>query len=103
MYSTTRSMDSTDEGLYESLPGDYEYLSDDEEINLESFSMEKKEVKSAASSRKCLEIYDNRLVEVERHVSSGYGMVRKNFKTESMQGGEYEGSFYGETRTSLNR
>ncbi|XP_066148152.1 disco-interacting protein 2 homolog A isoform X5 [Euwallacea fornicatus] len=72
MYSTTRSLDSTDEGLYESLPGDYEYLTDDEEINLESFSMEKKE-----ASKESLEIYDR--VEEHRHVSvtSGYGVVRK--------------------------
>lgn len=62
MYSTTRSLESTDEGLYESLPGDYEYLTDDEEINLESFSMERKEVN-----------------ETRHHVSvtSGYGVVRK--------------------------
>ncbi|XP_050312382.1 disco-interacting protein 2 [Anthonomus grandis grandis] len=61
MYSG--SLDSTDEGLYESLPGDYEYLltddEDEEEINLESFSMEKKDLKEA------------------KIVSSGYGMVRK--------------------------
>ncbi|KAH1004323.1 hypothetical protein HUJ04_004096 [Dendroctonus ponderosae] len=101
MYSTTRSLESTDEGLYESLPGDYEYLSDEEEINLESFSMEKKEVQPTASSRKRLEIYDNRLIEVERHVSSGYGMVRRHLKAEtSMQSGDY--AFYGE-KTSLNR
>lgn len=59
MYSTTRSMESTDEGLYESLPGDYEYLTDEEEINLESFSMEKKDV-----------------------TNNGYGVVRKYCKKE---------------------
>ncbi|XP_076262849.1 disco-interacting protein 2 isoform X4 [Rhynchophorus ferrugineus] len=64
IYSTTHSLDSTDEGLYESLPGDYEYLTDDEEINLESFSMEKQQV------------------EETKEVTSGYGVVRKFCKRE---------------------
>ncbi|CAG9761692.1 unnamed protein product [Ceutorhynchus assimilis] len=63
MYSTTRSMESTDEGLYESLPGDYEYLTDDEEINLESFSMEKK-------------------ADIN---TGGYGVVRKFYKNEHIR------------------
>lgn len=69
MYSTTRSLESTDEGLYESLPGDYEYLTDDEEINLESFSMERKEL------------------ETRHHVSvtSGYGVVRKFCNNQSIE------------------
>lgn len=65
MYSTTRSLESTDEGLYESLPGDYEYLTDDEEINLESFSMERKELDEVNETRHHIS------------VTSGYGVVRK--------------------------
>lgn len=62
LYATTRSMGSTDEGLYESLPGDYDYLTDEEEINLESFSMEREQV------------------EETREITSGYGVVRKYCK-----------------------
>ncbi|KAL1516834.1 hypothetical protein ABEB36_000681 [Hypothenemus hampei] len=89
MYSTTPgSMESTDEGLYESLPGDYEYLTDEEEINLESFSMEKKDTEVFVTNDVSMEFYCRD--KGGRNVDSGYGVVKKCISRSSEE-------IYGET------